>query len=164
MNQINKNSKIAFIKASWHADIIQHCHSSFIKELSHRGWSSNQIEVFDVPGALEIPLLAKTLALTGKISCIIASAFVVDGGIYRHEFVASTVLDALMDIQLQTNVPVISAVLTPHNYQETSAHDDFFAEHFKTKGLEAARACDEILQLYSDLEINNISQETIAAA
>ncbi len=164
MNQINKNKTIAFIKASWHADIIQQCHTSFIKELSQRGWSSNQIEVFEVPGALEIPLLAKTLASTGKYSCIVASAFVVDGGIYRHEFVASTVLDALMDIQLQTNVPVISAVLTPHNYQETSTHDDFFAEHFKTKGLEAARACDEILQLYNNLEITSISRETIAAA
>lgn len=164
MDQINKSSKIAFIKASWHADIIQHCHASFIKEFSQRGWSSNQIDDFDVPGALEIPLLAKTLASTGKYSCIIASAFVVDGGIYRHEFVASTVLDALMNIQLATNTPILSAVLTPHNYQETNAHDDFFAEHFKTKGLEAARACDEILQLYSDLERTNNSQENIAAA
>jgi len=164
MNQINKNGRIAFIKASWHADIIQHCHASFIKELSQRGWSSNQIQAFDVPGALEIPLLAKTLASTGNYSCIVASAFVVDGGIYRHEFVASTVLDALMDIQLQTNIPIISAVLTPHNYQETSAHDNFFAKHFKTKGIEAAIACDEILQLYSNLEITNISQETTAAA
>ncbi len=164
MNQISKNKTIAFIKASWHADIIQQCHTSFIKELLQRGWSTNQIEVFEIPGALEIPLLAKTLALTGKYSCIVASAFVVDGGIYRHEFVASTVLDALMNIQLDTNVPILSAVLTPHSYQETDVHDYFFAEHFKTKGLEAARACDEVLRLYSNLEITRISQETIAAA
>jgi 6,7-dimethyl-8-ribityllumazine synthase len=164
MNQIKNTNKIAFIKASWHADIIQHCNTAFIKELSRRGWSTNQIEIFEVPGALEIPLLAKKLAFTGNYSCIVTSAFVVDGGIYQHEFVASTVVSALMDIQLQTNVPIISAVLTPHNYQETKVHNDFFAKHFEIKGLEAASACDEVLTLYGKLADFELSQEDIAAA
>ena len=43
----------------------------------------------------------------------------VDGGIYRHEFVADTVIKALMDVQLRTEVPIFSAVLTPQQFHES---------------------------------------------
>src|SRR6267142_2044848 len=72
---------------------------------------------------------------------------VVDGGIYRHEFVAQTVLDALMRVQLETEVPIISLVLTPQNFHEhDDAHQKFFHEHFKVKGTEAATACVKTLE------------------
>lgn len=50
-------------------------------------------------------------------------------------------IDALMRVQLDTRVPVISAVLTPHHFHEHDEHRQFFAEHFVTKGTEAANAC-----------------------
>ena len=76
---------------------------------------------------------------------IVAAGFIVDGGIYRHDFVAATVLDAMMDIQLELEVPILSVVLTPHQFQETEAHENFFFEHFKIKGKEAADACAQTL-------------------
>jgi 6,7-dimethyl-8-ribityllumazine synthase len=66
---------------------------------------------------------------------IIAGGFVVNGGIYRHEFVADAVISGLMRVQLDTKVPVISAVLTPQNFHEHDEH------HFVVKGAEAAAAC-----------------------
>lgn len=72
---------------------------------------------------------------------MVAAGFVVDGGIYRHEFVAETVIAALMRVQLDSQVPVISAVLTPHAFHEHDIHRGFFAEHFVEKGREATRAC-----------------------
>jgi 6,7-dimethyl-8-ribityllumazine synthase len=42
-------------------------------------------------------------------------------------------------------VPVLSAVLTPHNYHDGADHHRFFFEHFKVKGKEAANACVQIL-------------------
>jgi 6,7-dimethyl-8-ribityllumazine synthase len=71
---------------------------------------------------------------------IIGAAFVVDGGIYRHDFVAETVVNGLMQAQLATETPIFSVVLTPHHFQETEAHETFFADHFILKGQEAARA------------------------
>jgi 6,7-dimethyl-8-ribityllumazine synthase len=71
----------------------------------------------------------------------VAAGFVVDGGIYRHEFVASSVIDALMRVQLETEVPVISVVLTPQAFHEHDTHRQFFTKHFVAKGEEAARAC-----------------------
>ena len=62
-------------------------------------------------------------------------------GIYRHEFVAETVVGALMRVQLDIDVPVLSVVLTPKDFHEHEVHRRFFAEHFVVKGTEAAQAC-----------------------
>ena len=84
---------------------------------------------------------ARLLARTGRYRAVVACGFVVNGGIYRHEFVASAVIDALMAIQLDVEVPIISAVLTPRDFHEHAEHRNFFHEHFHVKGVEAASAC-----------------------
>ena len=132
---IPADSRYAFIKASWHADVVDESLAGFIEIIG-----SEAVDVFEVPGAFEIPLLARDLAQTGRYAAVIGSAFVVDGGIYRHEFVESTVVDGLMRAAMDTGVPVLSVVLTPHNYQDTPAHNEFFRAHFVEKGREAARA------------------------
>ncbi|MEM9044437.1 MAG: 6,7-dimethyl-8-ribityllumazine synthase [Pseudomonadota bacterium] len=137
---------IALIKARWHADIVDEAETGLVAELKrHQG--APFVEAFNVPGAFEIPLLAQRLAQSGCYSGVIGAAFVVDGGIYRHDFVAATVVDALMQVQLKTDVPVFSVVLTPHNYQETEAHNAFFRGHFELKGEEVARAAVATLTL-----------------
>ncbi|MBN9258521.1 MULTISPECIES: 6,7-dimethyl-8-ribityllumazine synthase [unclassified Mesorhizobium] len=146
MNQHSHKStetkRIAVVRARWHADIVDQCVNVFETELQGAGLA---VDIFDVPGAYEIPLHAKTLAETGRYAAILGVAFVVNGGIYRHDFVASAVLDGMMNVQLSTGVPVLSAVLTPHNYHESTEHHRFFHEHFKVKGKEAADACVRIL-------------------
>ena len=132
---------IAVISASWHADIVGRSRDAFVEEIKRLAPHGAQLDLFDVPGAFEIPLLAKTLAQTGRYHAIVACAFVVDGGIYRHEFVAAAVIDGLMRVQLDSGVPVLSAVLTPKDFHEHEEHHRFFAEHFVKKGGEAARAC-----------------------
>ena len=131
--------RFAFIKARWHADIVDRALEGFRSEIGDA-----EVEVFGVPGAFEIPLLARDLARTGRFDAVIGAAFVVDGGIYRHDFVASTVLEGMMRAQLDANVPVLSIVLTPHHFQETDAHRAFFRAYFVEKGEEAARAAREI--------------------
>ena len=147
--------KIGIIRARWHADIVDQCVNSFVAHWQKLGGSASDVEIFDVPGALEIPLHAQTLAKTGRFSAIIGSAFVVDGGIYRHDFVASTVLDGMMRVQLDTGVPVLSTVLTPHNFQESEQHIRFFTDHFVVKGVEAANACSQILAARAKLALIN---------
>jgi 6,7-dimethyl-8-ribityllumazine synthase len=58
-------------------------------------------------------LLSRDLAATGRYAAVVAAAFVVDGGIYRHEFVAQAVVDGLMRAGMDTGVPVLSVSLTP---------------------------------------------------
>ena len=138
--------RIAFVHALWHAEIVREAKAGFLERMEASGFDRNAIECFETPGAFEIPLHAQTLARTGRYAAIVAAAFVVNGGIYRHDFVASTVVDALMRVQLETETPIFSVVLTPHHFHEHDVHHDFFKQHFKVKGVEAAQACILTLQ------------------
>ena len=133
--------RYAFLHACWHADIVHRARESFLAEMQVRGVDSASIDVFEVPGAFELPLLAKKLALSDRYAAVVACALVVDGGIYRHEFVATAVIDGLMRVQLDTGVPVLSVVLTPKDFHGHAEHTQFFLDHFVVKGAEAARAC-----------------------
>jgi 6,7-dimethyl-8-ribityllumazine synthase len=137
--------KIAYIQAAWHSDITDRCKQAFIAELAKHGYDQRDIAFFSVPGSLEIPLLAKKLANTGKYAAVCASGLVVDGGIYRHEFVAQAVLHGIVQTSLETGVPVLSAVLTPQQFHEHQVHHDFFLGHMDTKGQELAEACVAII-------------------
>ena len=136
-----RGQRIAFVQAQWHSDIVHQARDAFLAEMKRLGVPLDTIDVFDVPGAFEIPLHAKRLAGSGRYAAIVGCALVVDGGIYRHDFVAATVVDALMKVQLETGVPVLSAVLTPRDFHEHDEHKRFFADHFVKKGVEVAQAC-----------------------
>ena len=138
--------RIAVIQATWHRDIVDRARESFVEEAQRLGVDPQTIDVIEVPGAYEIPLHAKLLAKSGEYAAIVACGFVVDGGIYRHEFVAAAVIDGLMRVQLDTEVPVFSVVLTPHRFHEHEQHHQFFFDHFVVKGKEAARACVHTLR------------------
>lgn len=137
----SSTGRIAFVQACWHKDIVDQCRIGFVAELARRGVSDGHVDFFEVPGAFEIPLQAKLLARTGRYAAIVAAALVVDGGIYRHEFVCEAVINGLMRVQLDSDVPVLSAVLTPQHFHEHAEHLRFFREHFVVKGTEAATAC-----------------------
>lgn len=135
------HTRFAFIQANWHREIVTKALEGFL-ELIPR----DQVDVFDAPGAFELPLLARDLAASGRYAAVAAAAFVVDGGIYRHDFVASAVVDGLMRASLDTGVPVLSVSLTPHQYQETEHHRAIYTKHFVEKGREAANAALMILE------------------
>jgi 6,7-dimethyl-8-ribityllumazine synthase len=156
MNQLTQDQKlsaesrpsqlcIAFVQSCWHKDIVDRCRNAFTAAM-REDTPAAAIDFYEVPGALEIPLLAQRLARSGRYSAIVGAGLVVNGGIYRHEFVAEAVISGLMRVQLDTNVPVLSAVLTPHHFHEHDAHHSFFASHFDIKGRETAAACRAVTQ------------------
>jgi 6,7-dimethyl-8-ribityllumazine synthase len=143
---INVHGRIAFIQACWHKDIVDQARESFLAELAARGVEEDRVDLYEVPGSLEIPLQAKLLARTGRYAVIVGAGLIVNGGIYRHDFVAASVIDGLMRVQLETDIPILSVVLTPLNFHEHETHHGFFHEHFKVKGREAAEACVKTLE------------------
>jgi 6,7-dimethyl-8-ribityllumazine synthase len=128
-------TRFAFIKANWHAEIVDQALDGFCEIVP-----AEQVDVYDVPGAFEMPLLARDLALTGKYAAVAAAAFVVDGGIYRHEFVAQAVINGLMRAGMDSGVPILSVSLTPHQFRDTEHYIQIYRTHFAEKGREAARA------------------------
>lgn len=139
-------ARYAFIKANWHADIVDQALEGFLQVIP-----ADQVDVHDVPGAFEMPLMARDLARSGRYAAVAAAAFVVDGGIYRHDFVAQAVVQGLMQAGLDTGVPVLSVSLTPHQYQETEHHNAIYRAHFVQKGREAADAALQITKARQNL-------------
>jgi 6,7-dimethyl-8-ribityllumazine synthase len=138
--------RIAYIEAGWHHDIVAQARKGFCDLLQTRGIPEQAVELFNVPGSLEIPLKCQRLARQGHHDIVVAAGLIVDGGIYRHDFVAASVLDAMMRVQLENDVPVLSIVLTPHQFSTDAVHHDFYSGHFLQKGAEAAEACLMVLQ------------------
>ena len=137
--------RIAFVKAAWHADIVGQALAGFLDEIRRLDHAADDVDVFEVAGVFEIPMHARLLAGSGQYAAVVAAGLVVDGGIYRHDFVSGAVIDGLMRVQLDTGVPVISVVLTPHHFHSHADHHRFFHEHFLVKGAEAARACADTI-------------------
>jgi 6,7-dimethyl-8-ribityllumazine synthase len=135
------HTRYAFVKANWHSEIVDQALLGFTQLIP-----AEQVDVFDVPGAFEMPLLARDLAASGRYGAVACAALVVDGGIYRHDFVAQAVVDGLMRAGMDTGVPVLSVSLTPHHFQETDHHIGIYKAHFVQKGREAAEAALGILR------------------
>ena len=142
------HTRYAFVKANWHADIVDQALVGFLELIP-----AEQVDIFDVPGAFELPLMARDLAASGRYDAVACAAFVVDGGIYRHDFVAQAVVDGLMRAGLDTGIPVLSVSLTPHHYQETDHHNAIYKAHFVEKGREAARAALAISGVRKNVQI-----------
>lgn len=143
---MTKSLNIAFIKARWHSDIVDRALEGFQADMDRSGTDCT-VTAFDVPGAFEMPLLAKKLGQSGKYDAIVAAALVVDGGIYRHDFVAQAVVSGLMQAQMDTGVPTFSVSLTPHHFHASDEHHGFYHDHFVKKGAEAANAVRQIAAL-----------------
>lgn len=138
-------ARIAMISAGWHAELLAHARHRFRATLREWGVPDSGFLEHEVPGAFEIPLAAQRLARRGGLDAIVAFALVVDGGIYRHEFVSSAVIDGLMRVQLDEGVPVLSVVLTPQAFHDHDDHRRFFASHLEIKGEQAAGAVMQLL-------------------
>jgi 6,7-dimethyl-8-ribityllumazine synthase len=150
--------RIAFVQSCWHKEIVDQCRNAFVNGLANANLSHADCDFFEVAGAFEIPLHAKLLAKTGKYAAIACAGMVVDGGIYRHDFVAQAVISGLMQVQLETGVVVLSAVLTPHHFHGAE-HVAYFHEHFLVKGAELAHACVDTIG-----KVAALKAEPVAAA
>ena len=134
-----KPQRVAFVQSAWHRDVVTECREAFLSEIEARHIARAHIDMFEVPGSFEIPLHVQILAKTRRYTAIVAAGLVID-----DHHVAETVIRALMEVQLRTEVPVFSAVVTPQQFRET-ADADFLRRHFAAKGAGVAEACANTL-------------------
>jgi 6,7-dimethyl-8-ribityllumazine synthase len=134
-----KPQRVAFVQSAWHRDVVAKCREAFLTEIEARHIARAHIDIFEVPGSFEIPLHVQLLAKTRRYTAIVAAGLVVD-----DDYIAETVIRALMEVQLRTEIPVFSAVVTPQQFRE-AADADFLLRHFASKGVEVAAACANTL-------------------
>lgn len=86
--------------------------------IKRHGGNSDETEVVWVPGAVEIPLVAQTLAASGKYDAVIALGCVIRGATSHYDFVCGEAAKGIGQVTLQTGVPVMFGVLTTENIEQ----------------------------------------------
>ncbi len=86
--------------------------SECVKALTKAGVSDEAIEVVRVPGAFEIPLVARQLARSGRFDAVICLGAVIRGDTPHFEYISAEVSRGVLQASMESNVPVVFGVLT----------------------------------------------------
>ena len=134
--------RIAIVWSRFNEEIVRQLLTACDKQLVELGVAADDIYVMSVPGALEIPLALQTLALERRgfgrrFDALVALGAVVRGETYHFEVVANESARGILDVQLETGVPVANGVLTVST-------DDQARARASVKGAEAARVAVEM--------------------
>lgn len=136
--------KIGIVMSRFNKDICEGLLSACEIELAKLGVATNDILLVDVPGALEHPLALQKMAQSGKYDALIALGAVVRGDTYHFELVSNQSARGILDVQLETGIPIANAVLTVDTVEQ--AH-----WRMAKKGCDAARTAIEMANLLKRL-------------
>ena len=123
--------------------------SGALDELKRHGIAEDTIDVVWVPGAFEIPVIAKKCAKSGKYNAIITLGAVIKGSTSHYDYVCAEVSKGVASVSLETEVPVIFGVLTTDNLEQAIERAGTKSGN---KGADAAKAAIEMANLMSALK------------
>jgi len=141
--------EFAIVVSRFNSFITEHLLSGAVDALERHGVASEKITVVWVPGAFEIPLLAKKLAASGKFEAVIALGAVIRGSTPHFDYVAAEVSKGLASVMMETGVPTIFGVLTTDNLEQAIERSGTKAGN---KGWDAAMTALEMVDLNQELE------------
>lgn len=122
--------------------------SGAIDELRRHGVEESDIDVVWVPGAFEIPIVAKKCASTGKYNAIITLGAVIKGSTSHYDYVCAEVSKGVAAVGLETGVPVIFGVLTTDNIEQAIERAGTKSGN---KGSDAAKSAIEMANLLKQI-------------
>ena len=143
-----KDIRIAIISSSFRMEVARALERNCIARLKRSGVTRSQIDIFRVPGSLEIPLVAKKLAAKRTYSALIAFGAIVKGKTYHFEQIANECARGCMDVSLEHEIPVIFEVLAVYHIQDAVARATRAKEN---KGVEAAQTALRMIEILADL-------------
>lgn len=132
--------KIAVLAARYNPKIMDGLLRGALAELQRLGLSENEVAVWRVPGAFELPLVAAQVARAGKLDAVVCLGAVVRGDTSHFDYVCQGATQGLQEAMLQTGVPMAFGVLTVDTEAQALARS---GEDEHNKGAEAVRAAVE---------------------
>ena len=138
-----KGMRVGIVWSRFNEELVRQLLTACDEQLVDLGVAAEDIHVVSVPGALEIPLALQTLAferrgLAGRrYDALVALGCVVRGETFHFEIVSTESARGILDVQLETGIPVANGVLTTDNEAQA-------AERAPVKGAEAARVAIEM--------------------
>lgn len=139
--------RLALIQSKFNPEVTAGLCEGAKRFLSEKGIQKSQMDLFEAPGAFEIPLLAKSLAKTRRYHGIICLGCVIKGETAHFEWISLGATMGLMQAMLETEVPMSFGILT--TYSEAQALDRS-RNDAHNKGREAAQACFEMATFTSE--------------
>lgn len=140
-----EGARVAIAVARWNSQITDSLLQGAELALSRHGISAQDVEVFRVPGAFELPLACSKLAQTGLFDAVIALGCVIRGGTPHFEYVSGETTRGIGEVALREGLPVAFGVLTTDNLDQALERSGDNAEN---KGAEAALTALEMISLF----------------
>ncbi|HEX5802727.1 MAG TPA: 6,7-dimethyl-8-ribityllumazine synthase [Azospira sp.] len=132
--------RVGVVMARFNLDVCEGLLSACTAELKKLGVAAADITIATVPGALEIPLVLQTMAQSGSFDALVALGAVIRGETYHFEVVSNDACRAVMEVQLDTGVPIANGILTCED-------DDQALARMQQKGADCAQAAVEMANL-----------------
>ena len=128
---------VGIVMSRFNPDICEGLLAACVAELQRLGVAPADIEIATVPGALEIPLALQTMAQSDRFDALVALGAVIRGETYHFEVVSNDSCRAVMEVQLDTGVPIANGILTCED-------DDQALARMRQKGADCAQAAVEM--------------------
>ncbi|WP_263771679.1 6,7-dimethyl-8-ribityllumazine synthase [Propionivibrio soli] len=132
--------RVGLVMSRFNQDVCEGLLAACVAELKRLGVAPADIEIATVPGALEIPLVLQTMAQSDRYDALVALGAVIRGDTYHFEVVSNDSCRAVMEVQLDTGIPVANGILTCED-------DDQALVRMQQKGSDCARAAVEMANL-----------------
>ena len=145
---VSKGKKYGIVIARFNEFISSKLLGGAMDALSRHGVSDDEITVVWVPGAFEIPVVARKMAGSGKVDAVIALGAVIRGSTPHFDYVANEVSKGVAQVALQTGVPVLFGVLTTDTIEQAVERAGTKSGN---KGFDAAVAAIEMVNLMEQL-------------
>jgi len=140
--------KIGIISSSFRKEVADNLEKNCIKTLKKNGLSDRQIDIFKVPGSLEIPLVAQKIAKKGIYDAIITFGAILKGRTYHFEQIADECVRGCMQVSLKYEIPVIYEVLAVYKLKDAMERATRKKEN---KGVEAALTALKMIKVISKI-------------
>jgi len=140
--------RIAIVVSRFNDDVTRRLLRGAREALLKHGVAEEEIDVFWVPGSLELPVTALALAEKGEHDAIVALGAVIRGETFHFEIVATQAAQGLMQVQLDTGVPIAFGVLTTEDRDQALARSG----PTNNKGADAAEAAIETANLLREIQ------------
>ena len=132
--------RIGIVMGRFNLPICEGLLSACVAELKRLGVADADMAIASVPGALEIPLVLQTMAQSRRYDALVALGAVIRGDTYHFEIVSNDSCRAVMEVQLETGVPVANGILTCDSDEQAEGR-------MQVKGADCAQAAVEMANL-----------------
>lgn len=144
--------RFAIVASRWNDFISSRLVDGALDAFERLEVAEKNVEIYKVPGAFEIPLLAQKLAASGKFAAVVCVGTIIRGQTPHFEYIAAEVARGIGQAALQTGVPVVFGVITADNMDQAIERAGV---KLGNKGFEAATTAVELANLYKTVTGDN---------